>query len=190
MDDEAWDQPQTRQPHPIGRPTLYVPDIVDAFLAELMDGRSVRSICADPEMPSRRTILHWLDRHPDFLRQYKLAYDLGTDAIFEEALEIADTPKLGRVRKIIAKVEEGPEGEEGDPTDVKVVEEREEDMLGHRTLQVRTRQWTCKVRNPRKYGDRVQVAGDGEAPLEHKHVHRVELVAVHPKARPDDHPLG
>jgi len=42
---------------------------------------------------------------------------------------------------------------------------REEDMLGHRKLQIETRLKLLAKWNPKKYGERVQVAGDAENPL-------------------------
>jgi hypothetical protein len=42
---------------------------------------------------------------------------------------------------------------------------RTEDMLGHRKLQIETRLKLLAKWNPKKYGDRVAVAGDAENPL-------------------------
>ena len=41
----------------------------------------------------------------------------------------------------------------------------EEDMLGHRKLQIETRLKLLAKWNPQKYGDKVQVGGDAENPL-------------------------
>jgi len=42
---------------------------------------------------------------------------------------------------------------------------REEDMLGHRKLQIETRLKLLAKWNPKKYGERLAVAGDAENPL-------------------------
>jgi hypothetical protein len=41
-----------------------------------------------------------------------------------------------------------------------------EDMLGHRKLQIETRLKLLAKWNPKKYGDRVQLSGDKENPLQ------------------------
>jgi hypothetical protein len=38
-------------------------------------------------------------------------------------------------------------------------------MLGHRKLQIETRLKLLAKWNPKKYGDRVQLAGDADSPL-------------------------
>jgi len=43
-----------------------------------------------------------------------------------------------------------------------------EDMLGHRKLQIETRLKLLAKWNPKKYGDRVTMAGDAENPLQVK----------------------
>src|SRR5262245_52326644 len=50
-------------------------------------------------------------------------------------------------------------------------------MVTQQRLAVDSRKWLMGKLNPRKYGDRVEVSGDPEAPI----VHRIELVAVAPK---------
>jgi len=42
---------------------------------------------------------------------------------------------------------------------------REEDMLGHRKLQIETRLKLLAKWNPKKYGEKLALAGDAENPL-------------------------
>jgi len=51
---------------------------------------SLRSICADPRMPSRATVCRWLARHQEFRRLHALARACQLQAFANEMLEIAD----------------------------------------------------------------------------------------------------
>jgi hypothetical protein len=53
-------------------------------------------------------------------------------------------------------------------------------LVTQQRLAVDTRKWLLSKMMPRKYGERVEVAGDPAAPV----VTRIELVAVHPKLSP------
>jgi hypothetical protein len=83
------------------------------------------------------------------------ARDIGYDAMAEECLIIADTPRLG-TKKVYSS------GSDDDEDSMTVTEE---DMLGHRKLQIETRLKLLAKFNPKKYGDRQILAGDSEAPL-------------------------
>lgn len=81
-------------------------------------------------------------RFPDFLKQYARAKEESADAMAEDILDIADTPRIGTVTKT------KPDGS---------VETREGDMIEHRRLQVDARKWLASKLKPKKYGDRVDL---------------------------------
>lgn len=103
----------------------------------------MRTICADPLMPSRATVLRWLGggEHPEFEAIHARAREAQADHLADELLEIADTPITGQ--KVTSK-------EWGD-------EITEADMIEHRKLRVGTRQWIIERMNPKKYGAKQQV---------------------------------
>ena len=105
-------------------------------------------------MPAWRTVYDWMYQDEDLSAAIAKARDLGWDAIAEDCLRIADTPMYGH------EVTES-EDDEG----VKRVTVKKTDMLGHRKLQVETRLKMLAKFNPKKYGDRVALAGDPDAPL-------------------------
>ena len=105
----------------MGRPSDYSPEICAEICARLADGRSLRSICRDDDMPHTATVFVWLEKHPAFSEQYARARESQADALFDEALDIADTPQIGV--KTVTK----PGG---------VVEKTEGDMIEHRRLQL------------------------------------------------------
>jgi hypothetical protein len=73
-----------------GRPTAYTAEIAMTICDRLIDGESLRSICAGTGMPDRATIFRWLARHPDFRAWYTIAREFRMDELLYEAVEIAD----------------------------------------------------------------------------------------------------
>lgn len=108
-------------------------------------------------MPAWRTVYDWQykddgagERGVGLSAAIARAREVGYDAIAEEALIIADTPVMGQKQVM------------GDDKTYTTVE----DMLGHRKLQIETRLKLLAKWNPKKYGDRVQLSGDKENPLQ------------------------
>jgi hypothetical protein len=75
-----------------GRPSSYSDDIANTICVRLAKGESLRSICRDPAMPVRQTVVTWLlnPEHKSFLDHYETARKLGYSEMFEELTEIAD----------------------------------------------------------------------------------------------------
>ena len=48
------------------KPCQYTASMGDLILARLAGGWTVDRICADPHMPSRRTLYDWMERNPEF----------------------------------------------------------------------------------------------------------------------------
>jgi transposase-like protein len=120
----------------------------EAILQAIMGGASMRQACRDAGIDNG--LVYRAIREDDaFGRQYARATEVRADAMFDEMLEIADTPVEGETRK---QLKDGTE------------EITVEDMLGHRRLQVDTRKWALARMNPRKYGEKVQVGGADDLP--------------------------
>jgi|UniRef100_A0A6H1ZAX8 hypothetical protein len=132
------------------RPTDYSQDVVSAILERLSDGESLRKICDDEAMPARSTVFLWLSRHKEFSDQYTYAREAQADALFDDALAIADTPMIGEKRKV--KDDGGIEIMTGD-------------MIEHRRLQVDTRKWMAGKLRPKKYGERLELEHGGQVAL-------------------------
>lgn len=115
-------------------------EIVDFVCNEIAEGKSLRSVlsCND-NMPARNTFLEWIDKDHEKANQYARAMELRQEVIFEEILEISDTPQEGVTKK---------------ETD-KGVEIITSDMTQHRKLQVDARKWVLGKMNPKKYGERL-----------------------------------
>ena len=56
-----------------GRTSGYDVEIAEKICERLVNGESLRAICADPAMPGRATVFRWLARNQEFRRSYALA---------------------------------------------------------------------------------------------------------------------
>ena len=73
-----------------GRPSIYSPKLADRICARLANGESLRTICADPSMPDKATVLRWADRNPEFRGRYARARELLVEFWADELIAIAD----------------------------------------------------------------------------------------------------
>lgn len=94
--------PQTSFVPKKGRSWTEFSQVTADLICELIvDGQSLRSICVADDMPSRTTVLKWLNENPDFASQYARAREAQQDTYAEEVVFIADTeedPQKARVR--------------------------------------------------------------------------------------------
>jgi hypothetical protein len=84
-----------------------------------------------------------------FRTQYAHAREFQAQALFDEIVEIADTPRMGTVVKV-------------DPKGRKSI--RTSDMTEHRKLQIDARKWALSKLLPQRFGDRVSL-DTGQDPL-------------------------
>ena len=106
-----------------------------------------------------RTVNDWRAQDESIAAQFDEARELGYDAIAAQCVNIADTPQLG----VIEKLELVTDKDGG--SKMVVTERRNEDMLGHRKLQIETRLKLLAKWDPRRYGDKVQHSNDPDNPL-------------------------
>lgn len=75
-----------------GRPSEYTPERAAEICQRIADGKSLKTISAEPGMPDDYTILRWLDRNEEFRVQYARARDRRVEKMAEEILSISDDP--------------------------------------------------------------------------------------------------
>lgn len=135
-----------------GRPPEDVPeDKANAICEWISQGKTLRQWCRDNKI-HYSTVYLWMHKDPSFAQRFARARDIGADCIADEALEIANSTVEG---VSIKKTDRG-------------IEETREDMLGHRKLQIETRLKLLAKWNPKKYGEKLALAGDKENPVEIK----------------------
>jgi hypothetical protein len=142
-------------PKKTGRPSRYTPELAAEVCERLSTGETMRQICRDAHMPHWTRMYDWMAQDPDLSLRVARAREAGYDALAEEALEIANTPFIGQ-----KKVFSSGAGEDEDSMTV-----TEDDMLGHRKLQIETRLKLLACWNPKKYGNKVALGGDAENPI-------------------------
>lgn len=60
---------------------------MEAIVARLADGESLRAICRSEGMPNRSTVMRWMDDNPDFAAKYVRAKMIGLDERAEKLAE-------------------------------------------------------------------------------------------------------
>ena len=122
----------------IGRPSKYSPEIAQEMCNLLAEGVPLQEICRREGFPAWRTVYDWMYRDDKEVAagggvglsaSIARAREIGYDALAEQCLMIADTPQMGRKTVYSSGAEE-------DEDSMTVTEE---DMLGHRKLQIETR---------------------------------------------------
>jgi hypothetical protein len=136
---------------PIGRPSDYTQETANQICHRLGGGESLRSICADPTMPSQQTVYTWLSKHSSFLEQYTRAREEQADTLADEIIAIADEDP------VLAPIYD----KNGDVVDIKI----DSGYVAYQKQRIEARKWTAMKLKPKKYGDRVVHAGDDENPL-------------------------
>lgn len=130
-----------------GRPSTYTQELADKICEELALGKSMRTVTEPEDMPAMSSVFKWLRENKQFSEQYEIAKQESADAMAEELLYISDTPVMGEIKTIKAN---------GD------IEIKQDEMLGHRRLQVDSRKWLMSKMKPKKYGDKIDVTSGGE----------------------------
>ena len=126
-----------------GRPSLYTEALAAEICRRLAEGETLRAICRDTAMPDKATVLRWLadKKKADFREQYVYAREMQADALFDEALEIADDAS----------------GDWSTDKDGKKVLDHEN--IQRSRLRVDTRKWAAGKMAPKKYGDKLDLGG-------------------------------
>lgn len=112
---------------PVGRPSKFSQDLAENICEQIANGKSLRAICAEDDMPPMKTIYRWLEANEEFRHQYARARDRQADHYFEEIVEIADSVEADSAA--VAKAR----------------------------LQVDARKWTLSKLAPKKYGEKTEL---------------------------------
>jgi hypothetical protein len=132
----------------IGRPSKYTPELADEICQRLSNGEPLRQICREEYMPAWQKIYEWMAKDEKLSGSIARAREVGQDAIAEDIFgEMMQEPE-----RILS---EG--GGRIDAGYVQLIKARADIKL--KLLA----KW-----NPKRYGDRVQLAGSKDEPMEHK----------------------
>lgn len=130
----------------MGRPSLKTPELVKAICDRLSQGEPMTWICRDDGMPNPSTVWDWQQADPDVAQAIAHARERGEEAIAEQCLEIADD-----------ETQDWAMSKKGVITN--------EVAIGRAKLRVDTRLKLLAKFNPKRWGDKLELAGDKERPL-------------------------
>lgn len=149
----------------MARPTLYTPELLATIVERLSAGEPMASICRDEGMPAARTVRDWIASNRASVpasvpAAIAGAREDGEEWLAAECLLIADTPCEGVVEEYERKLIDNPDDPDGGKVEEFVLSKRRvEDMLAHRKLRIDTRLKLLAKWNPRKWGEKVELAG-------------------------------
>lgn len=120
-----------------GRKSTYTKSIGDKICKQIADGKSLRSICEQPGMPVKATVLLWIvdGDHKEFSEQYKIAR------------EAAGYSHADRIIETVDKVEK--------------------EILNHSAgrVVIEGLKWAAERMAPKSHAPRAQISGPDEKPL-------------------------
>lgn len=135
----------------MGRSTVRTQAIEDEIVSRISAGEPLASICREDHMPGLTTVWEWTKKDATLAERIARAREAGHDVIAAGALAIADEPP--------------PMTERGVDS-------------GHVAWQ-KNRIWTrlqlLAKWDPKRYGDKLELAGDAKAPL------TIQLVRLAPE---------
>jgi hypothetical protein len=121
----------------------YSEDIAARICAELVEGKSLRSICEADDMPSASTVFKWLSIFPAFAEQYARAREAQMEAMADEIVDIADDGTNDY------KTKTNGDGSTHEAFDSEHVQRSK--------LRVDTRKWLMSKLAPKKYGEKLDL---------------------------------
>jgi predicted nuclease with TOPRIM domain len=120
---------------PVGRPSIYTPELAAEICRRLAEGDGLLKICKGADMPARSIVLVWQHEREDFRAAIARARVAQGHAMAERAQAIIDDCVAGNIAADVARVA----------------------LYGL--------QWQASKLHPAAYSDRLELAGDKEAPL-------------------------
>ena len=133
-----------------GRPSEFSQETADIICERIADGESLRSICGDEDMPAKSTVFKWLAQKDGFADQYARAREAQADSIFDDILDIADDARNDWMER---------QGDEGPGYQLNG------EHVQRTRLRIDARKWMAGKLRPKKYGDKLELSGDQDAPL-------------------------
>jgi len=122
---------------------------ITEVLSNMRNGKSLRQSAIKANI-AKQTFLDWVDKDPELSGQYAQARADMIDCLADEIIEIADEELI-------------PTG------DGKI----DSAMVQKQKLRMEGRKWSLSKMAPRKYGDKLELTGDENAPVNIQKIERV-----------------
>lgn len=132
-----------------GRPTTYNESTANEILERIVSGESLRSIVKDDHMPVISTVFRWMSHNEEFSKQYTRAKEEQAELLADEIIAISDEENT-TVKSY-----------EGGLTEVVF----DSTAVARNRLRVDARKWVAAKLKPKKYGDKMELSGNPDAPV-------------------------
>jgi len=140
-------QVPTQPAKKLGRPSKWTQEIEDDICARLSRGEPLRAICRTEGYPEWNTVYAWMERREGFSERVALARENGVEAIAQDTLAMIDAePRYIEDAKGGTRIDAG--------------------YVQWLKLRTEQRMKLLACWSPNRYGNRVQVAGDKDNPLQ------------------------
>lgn len=116
---------------PLGRPSLYTPELADEVCERIACGESLKAIAREQDKPDERQFYRWLRDNEEFRQQYTLAREAQGDADADAVSDIGQRALTGEIDANAARVA------------------------------IDALKWSAGKRKPKVYGDRQQIDVSG-----------------------------
>jgi hypothetical protein len=131
--------------------STYTKQMADVICIRLSEGESLKEIVRSEGMPDRATVYRWLLEQPQFCDMYTRAREEQADTLADEIIAIADeSPEINEIRD-----------KHGDVIDIKI----DSGYVAYQKQRIEARKWTAMKLKPKKYGDKLELAGDPNNPM-------------------------
>lgn len=157
--DTTTDNPETPAKRKRGRPSKYSEAVVDRICLRLVEGESLRRICADPEMPSLSTIWNWYRKEEikaDFLERFLRARAFQSLVMDGDMQDVADDSSRD-YKRVPCGVDSDGEAVEKEVVDTEHIQRSK--------LRVETMWKRMKCMNPEMFAEKLNVSHEGEVAL-------------------------
>lgn len=115
----------------------------DYICDQIAEGRSLRSILKDADMPASSTVFKALAADAEFAERYARAREVQADALFDEILDIADESKDDTIVDADGNVSTNQE------------------VVARSRIRIDARKWMAGKLRPKVYGDKLDLNHSG-----------------------------
>jgi len=91
----------TKEKKRVGAPSKFTQELADEICRRLSLGETMTSVCNDSRMPEYGTMWRWMKENEQFREESAHARELGTHALADQCIAIADDPILDPADKRI-----------------------------------------------------------------------------------------
>ena len=84
----------------MARPSKFTLELAVEICRRVADGRSLRSVCRDEDMPNADTVNEWRINRAEFSEQYARARERRAEVLADEILDIADNAEDAQIARL------------------------------------------------------------------------------------------